>query len=156
LAAAAGESNAGGTLAVIDARRGEAFAAGYPAATDFSREGRPGGEPLDGEIVFPRALGPADLREILAGIDRPGGTLGRPWRAVGDGAVHFRAELHSAGVAVADDRSPLHRVDAGAICELGARAAAAGSYEQVLPDYRRTPDAALARERRVALEGAGS
>jgi len=70
--------------------------------------------------------------------------------------VHFRAELHSAGVAVAEDRSPLHRVDAGAICELGARAAAAGSYEQVLPDYRRTPDAALARERSVALERAGS
>jgi tRNA threonylcarbamoyladenosine biosynthesis protein TsaB len=156
LVAAARESEARGTLAVIDARRGEAFAAGYPVATDFSREGLPGGEPLDGEIVFPRALGPADLRKIGAGLERRGGTPGRRWLAVGDGAAHFRVELQSAGVEVAEDRSPLHLVDAGAICQLGARAAAAGSYEQVLPDYRRTPDAALALERPVSLKGAGS
>lgn len=156
LAATAREDDARATLAVIDARRGEAFAAGYPAATDFSRQGLPGGEPLDGEIVFPRALGPAGLEEIVAGIEQRGGARGQQWQAVGDGAVHFREQLRSAGVRVAQDDSPLHLVDPGAICELGARAAPASSYEQILPDYRRTPDAALARERPVALRGSGS
>jgi tRNA threonylcarbamoyladenosine biosynthesis protein TsaB len=156
LAAAAHESGSPATLSVIDARRGEAFAAGYSAATDFSRAGRSGGEPLEGEIVFPRALGPADLEEIVAGIEQRGGPRGQRWQAVGDGAVHFREELQSAGVEVAEDRSPLHLVNPGAVCQLGALRAAARSYEQILPDYRRTPDAALARERPVALRGAGA
>jgi tRNA threonylcarbamoyladenosine biosynthesis protein TsaB len=155
LAAAAHEKGARATLAVIDARRGEAFAAGYPAATNLSREGRSGGEPLEGEIVFPRALAAADLEEILLGIEQRGEPREQRWQAVGDGAVRFRRELQSAGVEVADG-SPLHLVDPGAICDLGVHATAACSYEQVLPDYRRTPDAALARERPVALRGAGS
>ena len=70
--------------------------------------------------------------------------------------MQFREKLRDGGVEVAEDGSPLHLVDPVAICELGARVGSAGSYQEILPDYRRTPDAALARERPVALKGAGT
>jgi tRNA threonylcarbamoyladenosine biosynthesis protein TsaB len=77
-------------VAVIDARRGEVFAAG------------------DG--LDPQAIAPASLAARI----RPGSL------AVGDGAVRFRAELESAGAAVPADGSPLHRVSALQVCRLGA------------------------------------
>lgn len=150
LAHVAGEEAQGqqrGVLAVIDALRGEAFAGAYPAGQQGPR-----GALAERELVFERPLAPRDLERVVELIDERGGTPGQPWLAVGDGALRFRSELERAGVSVAAEPSPLHFVDAGAICALGARAAA-GSYEQILPDYRRTPDAALARERAVTLEG---
>jgi tRNA threonylcarbamoyladenosine biosynthesis protein TsaB len=98
-------------VAVIDARRGEVFAAAYPG-------------------FGPVALAP----EALAARIEPG-TL-----AVGDGAVRFREELERAGAAIPADGSPLHRVSALQVCRLGA-AGEPADRDALLPDYRREPDA---------------
>lgn len=127
------------TFAAIDARRGEAFAAAYSS---------------DGEVVLARALGAAELEHVVELIEQRGGPRGQRWLAVGDGALRFRAELSRGGVEVAQEDSPLHRVDPQAICELGALALAPVGDEQVVPDYRRSPDAALARERTLSAGGA--
>ncbi len=131
-----------GTIAVIDARRGEAFAAAYP-----SSGGVPAGEGM--EIAFAQALGSARLAEIAAEIERGAGAPGTGWQAVGDGAVRFARELRAGGVSVPREGSPLHALDAAALCELGALADSA-ALETVLPDYRRAPDAALAAARRAS------
>ncbi len=143
----------GGTsvLAVLDARRGEVFAAAYLLADRESAE----------ELVAPRALAPEDLGSILAQAEAHRGgdeaQRGRdeaqrrrervsPWQAIGDGAVRFRGHLEAVGVAVPPDSSPLHLVSAVAICDLGARGEAVASHEAILPDYRRRPDAEIALE----------
>jgi tRNA threonylcarbamoyladenosine biosynthesis protein TsaB len=132
------------TLAVIDARRGEAFAGAYWAG---------------GEVTLPQALGAAALRGVVELVEQrggPRGPRGESWLAVGDGALRFRAELSQGGVEVAAEDSPLHLVDGAAVCELGARALPAQADEQVVPDYRRSPDAALARKRPLAVGGASA
>jgi len=73
--------------------------------------------------------------------------------AVGDGAVRFRAELQDAGAHVEPDSSPLHLISAGAVCALGALADAQ-ALQEILPDYRRRPDAELALEGSTATGGA--
>jgi tRNA threonylcarbamoyladenosine biosynthesis protein TsaB len=118
-------------LAVLDARRGEAFLAAYELTDRGSVE----------ELVAPCALVP----EKLGSVAQRGGE----WWAVGDGAVRFRSQLEAAGVAVPPDCSPLHLLSGETICDLGARAeAVASSYEAVVPDYRRRPDAEIALERK--------
>jgi tRNA threonylcarbamoyladenosine biosynthesis protein TsaB len=100
--------------AVIDARRGEVFAAAW----------------RDRELVLePAALAP----DALAASLLPGAL------AVGDGAVRFREQLERAGAAVPADRSPSHRVSALQVCRIGAEGGAADDLP--LPDYRRDPDA---------------
>jgi hypothetical protein len=42
------------------------------------------------------------------------------------------------------DSSRLHLVDAATICELGSQGQPVMTYEQILPDYRRRPDAEIA------------
>ncbi len=130
---AGAEDEERGTIAVIDARRGEAFAAAYS----------PDGE----EVEFAHALGADELERIVAEIERRDGVASRGWQAVGDGAVRFAAELRAGGVSVPAESSALHLLDAEALCELGADAEAAAAIETVLPDYRRAPDAALAAAR---------
>jgi len=123
-------------LAVIDARRGEAFAAGYA-------RGR-GAAPV--ELIAPRALAPEALAALLqASGSEPSGPQ-RRWLAVGDGALRFRGHLEAAGVEVPAESSPWHQVSAAATCAAGARAAAENSYQEIVPDYRRRPDAELALE----------
>jgi tRNA threonylcarbamoyladenosine biosynthesis protein TsaB len=112
-------------LAVIDARRGEVFAAAYEAA-----------RPTPRGLTEPRAIAPREIASLLP----PGG----PWLAVGDGALRYRAELEAPPVAVAAEDSPLHRVLGVSVCALGAVAAPAQRLEQVQPDYRRRPDAEVA------------
>ncbi len=138
------DSRTRAVLAAIDARRGEAFAAAYDA---------------QGELAPPRALPPEDLAAIPGSLEdrsretRAFGSHPRfgqhDWWAVGDGALRFRGYLEAIAVAVPADTSPLHRVDAGVLCEL-ALSAPAGDLEAVLPDYRRRPDA------EIALESKGS
>jgi tRNA threonylcarbamoyladenosine biosynthesis protein TsaB len=153
LGLAAGRDDPGAAiLAVIDARRREAFAAAYPPGVDFTSRRR-AHEPLDGEIELPRALGADQLRSIVEELERRGAAGGRRWLAVGDGALCFAHELEHGGVTVAAGGSPLHTVDPLAICELGATLAEPGPPEQILPDYRRTPDAAPARERPLSVGG---
>jgi tRNA threonylcarbamoyladenosine biosynthesis protein TsaB len=105
-------------VAVLDARRGEAFVAAY----------------LDGvALLAPAVCAPAALGALAASAGD--GTL-----AVGDGALRYRAELESAGVDVAPEGCGLHLLGAGAICRL----ALAGVAAAALPDYLRVPDAEIA------------
>jgi tRNA threonylcarbamoyladenosine biosynthesis protein TsaB len=133
-------SSSGATIAVIDARRGEAFAAAYAGP--------------DREIAFAQPLDAGELETIVTTIERRGAPIGCSWLAVGDGALHFAAELRTAGAEVPGEGSALHLLDAGALCELGARAVAATALEAILPDYRRAPDAALARPLAVGASSA--
>jgi tRNA threonylcarbamoyladenosine biosynthesis protein TsaB len=130
----------GVALAVIDARRGEVFAAAY----EFGGRGEPS------ELLAPRALAPPDISVVLVDIStvladagRDAGAAPGRWLGIGDGAIRFRGDLQAAGILVPPDSSPLHRVSAAAICELGACATAAGG-RGIVPDYRRPPDAELA------------
>jgi tRNA threonylcarbamoyladenosine biosynthesis protein TsaB len=138
----AGPGEPVGVLAVIDARRGEAFAAAYEAGDH--------GDPR--ELVPARALPPAGLADVLAAAEQTLDGAERRWLAVGDGAVRFRDELAGAGAIVPSDESPLHLLSGAAICELGVRLAPLGVRE-IEPDYRRRPDAEVALER--AASGGG-
>jgi tRNA threonylcarbamoyladenosine biosynthesis protein TsaB len=109
----------GARLAVIDARRGEVFAAFFRDSDIPSSE--------------PRASAPGDVSSLVDGRAL----------AIGDGAVRYREALEQQGIEVAPDDSPLHLVRASAICELGSHQDA-GPLDAVLPDYRRRPDAELA------------
>lgn len=104
-------------LAVLDARRGEAYVAAY--ATGERRTG-------------PLALAPAELAALA---DPAHG----PWSAVGDGAVRFR-DLLEPSAEVPADASALHRVSALAVCRL-ARTAPSTARDALLPEYVRAPDA---------------
>jgi tRNA threonylcarbamoyladenosine biosynthesis protein TsaB len=112
----------GPVLAVIDARRGEVFAAAY-------RHHRTTMEPI--------AITPAELAVRVAARREWGRS---PMLGIGDGAVRFRMELERAGVAVPADGSRAHRVSALMICRLG-RAREPVDRDALLPDYRREPDA---------------
>jgi tRNA threonylcarbamoyladenosine biosynthesis protein TsaB len=125
-------------IAVVDARRGEAFAAGWRGAE---------------ERLAPAALAPEALAERIRALGaplartRPGGatpSLAAPPLAVGDGAVRFRACLQDAGAEVPADGAPLHRVHARHHCRLAAGREAEG-LAAVLPDYLRAPDVDAAR-----------
>jgi tRNA threonylcarbamoyladenosine biosynthesis protein TsaB len=108
-------------LAVLDARRGEAFAAAYDAHR--------------AEILAPAALGPEALQAAAA-------DLGPGVRAIGDGAIRFRERLAAAGAVVPPDESTAHRLAARHVCDLALEATPAPGAA-VLPDYRRRPDAEL-------------
>jgi tRNA threonylcarbamoyladenosine biosynthesis protein TsaB len=117
----------GSGLAVLDARRGEVFAALY------SSRGERLWEPL---VASPEALATR-----LSSLPAP------PW-AAGSGAVRFRQELADWGIDIPDDADPVHRVSARHICAL----AEAGGYgdgdgDSLDPIYLRPPDAQRWRER---------
>jgi tRNA threonylcarbamoyladenosine biosynthesis protein TsaB len=112
-------------LAVLDARRGEVFAALYSG---------------EGERLWePFVASPDELAERLAG-------LAAPPLAAGAGAVRFRAELAGRGADVPDDADPLHRVAARHLCAL-AEAATDADMGRLEPIYLRPPDAERWRER---------
>jgi tRNA threonylcarbamoyladenosine biosynthesis protein TsaB len=119
---AIGRALDGGGVAVLDARRGEAFAALYGA----------GGE----RLWEPLVLAPGELAERVA-------RLPEPTRAAGPGAVRFRDELASRGIEIPADADPIHRVAARHICAL----AADGDGAPLEPIYLRPPDAQRWRER---------
>ena len=121
VAAADAAAPGSGVLAVIDARRGDAFAAGW-------RDGNC--------VVGPLALAPAELVQVIA---REGG----PWLAVGDGALRFRQDLEGAGCRLPPDRSAQHVVSARAVCRLALEAPEGTERDLVVPDYLRPPDAVL-------------
>jgi len=109
---------AGPVVAVLDARRGEAFAAAWQ----------------DGALVLaPAALAPEALAERVAAL--PGTPL-----AVGDGAVRFRGPLEAAGAHVPPDEDGAHRLRAEHVCRLGAEGKPT-DRDALLPDYLREPDA---------------
>ncbi len=127
-ALAAGAGHDGPVLAVLDARRGEAFAAAWQ-----------GDERLSGPVaVRPEAL------PGLVDPSRPGA-----WLAVGDGALAFRQQLVPAAVEVPVAGAPCHRVSAIAICRLASHSPTV-ERDALTPDYVRLPDAEKARLRRGA------
>jgi tRNA threonylcarbamoyladenosine biosynthesis protein TsaB len=125
LARAAEAATADVVAPVLDARRGEVFVAAWRA-----------GEP----VFAARAVAPEGVAELVDDT--------AAWLAVGDGAVRFRAILEPIGMAVPADGSPLHRVSATVLGQLGAEAEPAARTE-VLPDYLRLPDAEIARRART-------
>ncbi len=106
-------------LAVIDARRNEAFVSGAG---------------LNPCVLTPEGLGDVAGQRASDGIV-----------AVGDGAVKFRALLEQAGATVPQDGSPLHRVSAIYHCRLALDAQPI-TTGVVAPEYLRQPDAELARK----------
>jgi tRNA threonylcarbamoyladenosine biosynthesis protein TsaB len=132
-AGAGGAGGAGGSgspdsvMAVIDARRGEVFAAGWAASEVAVPEATP--------LVAPRALAPDALAKTLQAD-------GRAWLAVGDGAVEFRAALEHVGARIPEPDSGLHRVSAIEHCRL-ALGLRPEPPEGVQPEYLRLPDAEI-------------
>jgi len=115
----------GDCLAVLDARRGEVFAALYSGA---------------GERLWdPLVAAPGVLAERLA-------ELPSPPLAAGPGAVRFRHELASRGAEIPDDGDPAHRVAARHVCAIAASAKDADG-SALEPIYLRPPDAQRWRER---------
>lgn len=116
---------------ILDARRGEVFVEAW-------RAGR--------QVLTARAVAPDRVAEVA----KEGGVWEkRTWLAIGDGAVRFRSILEPVGMSVPADHSPLHRVSATVLAELGARAEPMPRAE-VLPDYLRLPDAEIALRDRTA------
>jgi tRNA threonylcarbamoyladenosine biosynthesis protein TsaB len=123
-ALALGAAGAGPVLAVLDARRGEAFAAAW---------GSGGPETLGEALLAPTALAPADLADRVR-------RLAPAPLAVGDGALRFRAQLEAAGATVPPDGDGAHRIRAVNVCRLGATGTPT-DRDALLPDYLREPDA---------------
>ena len=105
-------------LPLIDARRGEVFAALY-------EDGRQAMEPF---VAAPEAV-----------AARVGATQKSPL-AAGDGSVRFREVLETAGIRVAPPGSRTHVVRGLSVCRLAATVGATPP-EFALPDYLRLPDA---------------
>lgn len=112
-------------LAVLDARRGEVFAARYSAA----------GERLWGPLVS----SPEQLAERLESAETA--------LCGGSGAVRFRQQLTIRGIEIPDDADPVHRVAARHVCALAAAAPSEDDSAPVAPIYLRPPDAERWRER---------
>ena len=120
-----GGAEARARLAVLDARRGQAFAALYGS----------GGE----ELWPPLVAAPGELAGRVEAL--PQAPL-----AAGSGALRFRDELEAAGAQVLPDVEPAHRVSAGHLCVL-AEAGTPARPESIEPIYLRPPDAELWLER---------
>lgn len=119
-------------LAVLDARRGEVFAAGWRSEA-LARLGGPEARPL----LPAGAHTPEKLAALVEGLPMR-------WVAIGDGALAFRQVLERPGTFVPGDHSELHRVTAINHCRL-ARGLRAGAPDEVFPAYLRLPDAEISR-----------
>jgi tRNA threonylcarbamoyladenosine biosynthesis protein TsaB len=117
-------------LSVLDARRGEVFAASW--RMDEAGE-------FDSALIRPRALAPEALADLVA-------PLGPATLAIGDGAVAFREVLERSGSFIPEDGSSLHRVTAVNHCRLAAHLEG-GVPDEVRPDYLRAPDAEISHRR---------
>jgi len=106
-------------LALIDARRGEVYAALYDGDT---------------EVIPPFAAPPETA------IARVFCSEERDLLALGDGSLRFREVLEAAGIRVAPPGSRVHVVRGLSVCRL-ALSAAANATKAVLPRYLRAPDA---------------
>jgi tRNA threonylcarbamoyladenosine biosynthesis protein TsaB len=108
-------------LPVLDARRGQAFAALH--------------EPNGSERWEPFVAAPDELAERLR-------TLPKSALAAGSGALRFRGELEAAGAELLPDPDRAHRVWARHVCRLAERGTPSPP-EAIQPTYLRPPDAQL-------------
>ena len=120
LAALAGASTSAWRMPLIEAGRGEVFAALY-----------------EGER---RAHAPRSRRPRTS-VARRVAEAGADPLAAGDGSVRFRDVLEAAGVRVEPAGSVAHVVRGLAVCRLARRRLPCAPPEAVLPDYQRLPDA---------------
>jgi len=127
---------AGHLAAVIDARRGEVFAAVWPLAQDGVDATAYLAHPASA-VFLPRPMPPQDLAEILA-------ELATRALAAGDGAIKFRGVLERSGTLIAEDGDPVNRVSARHHCRL-ARHLPDSAPGDVAPEYLRAPDAQIPR-----------
>jgi tRNA threonylcarbamoyladenosine biosynthesis protein TsaB len=114
-------------LAVIDARRGEVFVAGWSVADVADA----GAEPL----LPPQAVAVDALAETLC-------RDGRTWVAAGDGSLAFRTALERSGARIPKDDSKRNRVSAIEHCRL-ALGLSPEPPDGVRPEYLRLPDAEI-------------
>jgi tRNA threonylcarbamoyladenosine biosynthesis protein TsaB len=110
-------------LPLVDARRGQVFAALYRAGPRLEREWGP-------VAIDPEQL----LAHLRAQPETPLGA--------GDWALESRADLEQAGIEVPPSASGLHAVNALHVCRLGERVEPV-EPEQVRPIYVRLPDAEI-------------
>jgi tRNA threonylcarbamoyladenosine biosynthesis protein TsaB len=115
-------------LAMIDARRGEVFAACWHPDNVADP---------DSEVLGPRVIAPAALAELIESLEAP-------VLAIGNGAVEFKGVLERSGALVPEDDSELHRVTAINHCKL-ARTLRGAAPGRISPQYLRLPDAEIAR-----------
>jgi tRNA threonylcarbamoyladenosine biosynthesis protein TsaB len=134
------ELEAGHFLSLIDARRGQVFAALY------RRPGKGGEGELHDEaetgdemeaLVGPTVMDPDDLLQLVRRLDQT------PLCA-GDWALRFRDELRGAGAEIPPSDSGLHAVSALQVCRL-ADSVRPVRAEEVQPLYLRLPDAEINR-----------
>lgn len=128
LALAASGDATGAVVAVLDARRGEVFAAAWETS----------GPALGQRLLEPVALAPETLAHTVA-------QLGCRCLMVGDGALAFRPVLAGSGTTIPDESSRLHSVDAIYHCRLASGPAVATGGD-VRPEYLRLADAELAQQ----------
>lgn len=119
--------------AVLDARRGEAFAAAWRRE---DLETNVAGL-AESALIAPAAFAPEALAERLR-------TLGLTALALGEGAVEFKVVLERSGASVPDSGSGLHLVTAVNHCRI-ARHLEPSDPDDVQPQYLRLPDAEIAR-----------
>jgi tRNA threonylcarbamoyladenosine biosynthesis protein TsaB len=105
-------------LPLIDAKRGELFAAAYVRG---------------GQLWAPFAARPEEIARRVR-------EAGLAPRAAGDGSIRFRRVLEAAGIRIAPDGSLAHVVRALHVCRLAATAPGEPP-EAVVPEYLRAPDA---------------
>ena len=128
LGASAAGAGYDAVLPVVDARRGEVFAAAWaPGGLAPSAAAAPLLEP---SAITAEALAHASLE------------LAPRRLAIGDGAIEFRSVLEASGATVPDRDSSLHRVDAVFHARL-ATGPGPRPDADVRPDYLRLPDAEL-------------
>lgn len=120
----------GPVMAVLDARRGEAFAGLY--------------NPAGRELEPPAVLKPDRLTDRLAEIST---RLPVPPRIAGPGSLRFRDDLELAGYPIPEPGSRAHRLSGRAICELGAGVPQPEVGKPLDPIYLRAPDAQIWLER---------
>jgi tRNA threonylcarbamoyladenosine biosynthesis protein TsaB len=106
------------SLPLIDAKRGELFAAAYDGGT---------------RLWAPFAAPP---EQVAARVHEAGFAA----EAAGDGSVRFRGVLEEAGIRVAPDNSEAHVVRALHVCRLATNVPDQPPAA-VLPEYLRAPDA---------------
>ena len=128
LALAAAEAAPEAVVAVLDARRGEVFAAAWETS----------GQELGQRLLDPVALAP----ELLA---QSAPQLGSQRLLVGDGALAFRPVLAGSGTTIPDRSSRLHTVDAIYHCRLASGLSPATGGD-VRPEYLRLSDAELSQQ----------
>jgi len=111
-------------FAVLDARRGQVFAALYAGS--------------GAELWQPFVATPEEVAERLATVDHAPLTAG-------DGSLRFRSQLEAAGAKVLADGDEAHLISARHLCVLAERVAPSEPAD-VEPIYLRPPDAELWRE----------